>query len=193
MKPFLLLFLALLSVPARAEFGLHVGGHFGYGKMGDEANDINQDRSMGSFDLQAMPGYRFLDKLLMAGVMLDYRFLGQLEDKSATLSDFSGRSFLIGLGAMLDLPTVKFILSYDFHDRHNISLPKTTYKGKGWHFLLGYKVAGSLCVDLEYVVANYDSQTLLGEDSDLSGTDLSGNTRYPISHDSLAFGLSWTY
>ncbi len=186
MRLLALLLLALHSISAEAEVGLHIGGHFGYGKMGDEANDLNRSRNMGTFDLQGMPGYRLYGKLLLAGLLFDYRFIGQLTDKSATLSDLSGRSFLLGPAIVVDLPVGKLLFSYDIRARHYFSGPDTTYKGSGVHFLFGYKVAGNLCVDIEYVVTNYNTVTISDIETELTG-DL------PLNHKNLGFGLSWTY
>lgn len=182
------LFLALiaLSIPnlAQAAFGLHVGGHFGYGNMGNESTDADQARSVGTFDVQAMPGLRALGNVLLVGLMLDYRFHSQLKDDDS-LVPYSGRSFLLGPGVALDLSFGKLLFSYDILTRHYYTGPETTLKGSGFHILAGYKVMGNLSVDLEYVVSRYSTVDQYNGERDLG--------EFPIKHKNLGFGLSWIF
>ena len=176
--------LALLTPTlAKADYGAHVGGHFGYGKMGNSSLDANQSRGIGTFDLQGMPGIKVYGKFILLGLMLDYRFHSQLSDDNS-LSQYGGRSFLLGPGAILDFPLFKLLFSWDIRDRHYYSGPDTTYKGSGFHFLFGYKVVGNLCVDLEYVTARYKSVKI--NDDEIGLDD-------PVKHYNLAFGLSWSF
>lgn len=190
-----LFFLAVLGsiLPqfAQADLGFHVGGHLGYGQMGDkttstvDAPSNTVVRSVGSFDIQGMPAFKFNQNYVLLGWMLIYRFHSQFDDDTA-LADFSGRSFLMGPGIALDLPFAKFLFSWLMRTRHTYSGPETTYKGSGFQFLAGYKVVDTLSVDLQYVVSSYNSR-------DQNGGELGLNGENVLTHRDLSFGLSWTF
>lgn len=175
------LFLAM-APEAEAQFGFHAGTHLSFGQMGSESESV-KDRSMGSFDLQFMPGYRYAG--LMGGLLLDYRFISQITSASDAGSDLAGHSFTWGLGGTWEPGIWKFLFSYDFRARHSVSEPENTYKGSGFHLLAGYKIAPSLCVDLQYSRMRYNtletavSETGLGDDS--------------VRHWNLGIGISYSY
>jgi hypothetical protein len=177
--------LAVLLFPstASAEFGFHAGSHFGFGRMGSEAGS-RPSRSLGSFDLQFMPGYRFMP-LFMGGLLLDYRFLAQLANESEVGSNFSGRSFLWGLGLMAEPGPFKVLVSYDFRARHWFSGPDTTFKGSGYHILFGYKFLPAIAFDIQFVSTTYNSQEVDGIPAGLSPDT--------IKHWNLGFGVSYSY
>lgn len=181
----LLLFIPLLMpFRAQANFGFHAGSHFGIGKMGYESG-IPGDREMGTFDVQFMPGYRF-PMGLMAGLMLDYRLMSQLTDQSeVSNTDYSGRSFLWGIGAMFEPGPIKLLFSYDFRARHWFSGPDTTFMGSGFHFLFGYKFMPGFAFDIQYVTTTYNKQIVNG-----SKTGLNNNN---LHHWNLGFGVSYSY
>ena len=107
MRAGLLIFLFLMGTElAHAEFGLHLGGHFGYGDMGGDAKDAYESRAIGTFGFQALPGLR-MDSLLL-GPLMDIRFIGQLGDSPPTFDgtpivDFGGRSLCSGSGRSIML------------------------------------------------------------------------------------------
>jgi hypothetical protein len=183
LKP-LVLVVFLLPGLAQAGFNLRLGGHFGYGKMGNDTTDENRLRNMGTFDLQGMPTLSLFNQILAAGLILDYRFLSQFSDDT-TLTQYNGHGYLFGPVAALNLPLITALFAWDILARHSYSGPDTTYKGSGFHFLIGYKIVSNISLDLEYVIANYnavkinDVETGLGE--------------HPVSHKNLGLGLSWTY
>jgi hypothetical protein len=179
----LLLLPLLLPQPAWAQFGFHAGSHFGYGGMRSDSGSRPQ-RDMGTWDFQFMPGYRF-PPLLMAGLLLDYRFMSQLTDKSQVGSDYSGRGFLWGLGLTAEPGLFKLLVSYDFRARHWFSGPDTTFKGSGYHLLFGYKFMPGFFADLEYVSTTYNSQEVDGISSGLKNDDL--------HHWNLGLGISYSY
>jgi hypothetical protein len=173
------------STLARADYGAHLGAHFGYGQMGNSSGDENRTRNMGTLDLQAMPGIKLYGNALLLGLMLDYRFMSQLTDET-NLSSYGGRGFLAGPGALLDFSFGRFLFSWDMRARHYYSGPDTTYKGSGFHFLFGYKVMGNLCADLEYVISRYNAVRINEVE-----TGLDENKQ--VTHKSLGFGLSWLF
>lgn len=178
-----LLFLSILFSPvAEAQFGFHAGTHLSFGQMGDESGSV-EDRSMGSFDLQFMPGYRYAG--LMGGLLLDYRFVSQITSTSDAGSDLGGRSFLWGLGITWEPAIWKFLFSYDFRARHSVSEPENTYKGSGFHLLAGYEIAPNLYVDLQYSRMRYNTL-----ETTTSETGLGEN---PVRHWNLGLGISYSY
>lgn len=141
-------------------------------------------RPIGSFDLQAMPGYRVLDPLTV-GWMLDYHFVSQLNNNTAPGSDFTGNGLQMGLGVMFEPGPLKLLVSYDPWSRHWHSNPDTTFKGSGYHLLAGYKVIDDFSFDLEYVRAAYNVKEILSLETPLGPDE--------IFYWSLAFGISYTY
>jgi hypothetical protein len=174
----------LFPMKTRAEFGGHVGAHFGYGRMGTAEASPNsyQSRAIGTFDGEFMPGWRFFGGSLLAGVLFDLRFLAQL---SNTAADFSGHGYSLGAGLMYEIAVVKLLFSYDPWERETYSGPNTTFKGSGYHYLLGYKIFPGTSVDLEYVTANFNSQDQGGVESALSPQS--------VKLWSVAFGLSFSF
>ena len=186
-RAFLLAFVLFsLTSPARAEFGFHAGAHLGFGRMGDEAIGGYSDRSIGSFDLQVMPGYRLLAGQLLAGLMLDYRFVSQLTNAGQVGSNFSGNGFLLGLGTSIEPGPFKFLVSYDFLARHSIKQPESTLEGSGFHLLFGYKFLPLFYFDLELVTATYDNMSL-----DTYSIELP--YQQSIRHWQLGLGISYSY
>lgn len=181
----LTLFLGLLSSSAEAQFGAHFATHFGYGKMGSDSGFI-QKRSMGTFDLQAMPGYRLLGNQLLLGLLFDLRFMSQLQDQNDVGGeDFGGRGLTWGLGASFEPGPVKILVSYDLSARHWYTAPETTYKGSGFHFILGIPVAPSLFLDLQYVTTTYNTRKVNGDEYGLADDN--------VQHWNVGFGVSYSY
>jgi hypothetical protein len=181
----LLLFfcVALFADPARAEFGAHLGSHFEFGSMGGEAADVYESRSMGAFGLQAMPGYRFLGKAVLAGMMLDLRFFSQLA--SGTTVEFGGKSFLLGPAVAYEGAKLKLLLGWDLRARHSTSTPMATYKGSGIRVLIGYRLGARLWGDLQYVTTKYKMVSVSNVESSLEDN--------PIKTSMIGFGLSYSY
>ncbi len=182
---FFALLVLLLPGVAKADIGFHVGGHLGYGQMGNKTGDTAQRRAVGTFDLQGMPAFRFNNNYVLLGLMVAVRFHSQFTDDK-TLADFSGRSVLAGPGIGLDLPFAKFLFSWLMRARHYYEGPETVYKGSGFQFLAGYKVVDTLSVDLQYIVASYNSRDQNGGEQGLNNDNV-------ITHRDLSFGLSWTF
>ena len=186
-KPLLFVLIGLFlffSPQAKAEFGFHAGAHYGWGRMGNESDSI-KTRSMSTFDIQFMPGYRMLG--FMGGILFDYRSVSQLTDVvDAGNSDLSGSSFPWGLAATYEFALWKVLFSYDFRARHSASTTNATYKGTGFHLLGGYQFFPGFYADLEFVKMGYNTV----EASNGTETDLSSNK---LSHWNLAVGISYSY
>lgn len=188
MRAFALIILILLSGrEASAEIGLHLGSHIGYGGVGSEASDAYGSRAVGSFGIQAMPGYRMGSLLL--GPLLDLRFIGQFGESPGTLDgspkiDYGGRSFTIGLGASYLIPgIVKALAAYDIFARYSHS-PDSTLKGSGLRVLLALPFPGGSAVGLQYSSTSYNARSRGGEEHGL-GPDNN------VHHWDIAIGLSW--
>jgi len=180
----LLLFLfSLLASPARAEFGLHLGSHFEFGSMGTSSADVYESRSMGAFGLQAMPGYRFLGKTLMAGLMFDLSFHSQLSG-AGTSVDFSGTSLRIGPALAIELAMLKFLVGLDMRARHSTKA-SASYSGSGLRFLIGYRVIGNVWASIQLLFTKYKSRSVNGLEEDLSAQ--------PVSSNMVGLGLSLSF
>ena len=185
MNSFLLLALGafVAASPARAELGIHGAAQFGIGAMGTD-NPANPSRSVGTFGIQGMPGWRLPNKI-MPGLLIDYRFHTQLEEKSGTGShDYAGQSLTFGLGAEFEGGPVKLLAAYDPVARHWMASPVATLKGSGFHLLVAYEFESHWYLDLAYSQASYDEAGING---------LNQHQRYPIVHWNLALGMSCAY
>ncbi|MGZ3649599.1 MAG: hypothetical protein ACXVB9_06480 [Bdellovibrionota bacterium] len=172
-----LAFLTLsLASPARAEFGVFTGAHFGFSQEGRDTNDFYQKRSMGVIDLQAMPGWHFGGKTILAGLLFDVRLLSQLSNVDTNaVGDFGGMGLLLGPGVAFNFSFGRALLSYDMRARQSINSPDATFKGSGFHFLVGYKPLANLSVDFEYVATRYNAYSTALADADLSAKPVSCN------------------
>ena len=172
------------NVEAKAEFGGHAGVHFNYGKLGTDANGpyLFDSRAVGTFDGEFMPGWRILDGSMLVGLLFDLRFLAQLSNAS---TDFSGHGYSLGPGISYEILLLKLLFSYDLWLRHTFTGPNTTFKGKGYHFLLGYKIFPATSVDLEYVTGSFDSMNQTGQDFPLSPQ--------AVKFWTIGFGLSFSF
>lgn len=183
-----LLALALLSAlptVAEASFGLHAATHLGIGDMGSSSPTM-PSRSVGTFDLQAMPGYRLFSQQLLIGLMLDYRFVSQLDNPSrAAGTDYTGSGLLMGIAAAYETNLVKILLGYDFRARHSHDLPETSLMGSGYRLQFSYKVFGPWGADLQYVHTNYNTMEAAGTESELNN--------YNFRHWNLGLGVSYSY
>lgn len=173
----------LISVPAaQASFGLHLGSHLGFGGMGNESGS-RVNRTMGTFDLQAMPGYRVFG--VMPGLFLEYRMMSQLTNRIEAGSDYSGNGSNVGLGVLFEPALFKFLASYDFRSRHGFSTPDTTFSGSGYRLIVGYKILPLLAFDVQYVSTKYntieENETETSIDND------------PVKHWNLGFGVSLSF
>jgi hypothetical protein len=183
MRIFLFLFLfALPFNSAFASFGLHLGSHLGFGGMGNESGS-RASRTMGTFDLQAMPGYRVFG--VMPGLLLEYRMMSQLTNRIEAGSDYSGNGTNFGLGVLFEPGMFKFLASYDFQSRHWFTEPDTTFSGSGYRFLVGYKILPLLAFDFQYVATKYNTV----EESEVE-TSIDHD---PVSHWNLGFGVSLSF
>lgn len=174
-------FLALLAIwlspRAEANFGAHLAPHFGFGNMGDDSSGRLRSRSVGTFDLQAMPGYRVYGNAILVGMMFDYRFISQLSEED-NLQGLSGRGYLIGPGVGFELTFGKVLLSYDFMARYRAPSPEARLEGSGFHFIFGYRIAPNVYADLQYVRTRYNK---------LNDEDLGDQS---IKQNNIGFGLS---
>lgn len=184
MRVLALAFLLLAPVAHAADYGLYAASHIGIGDEGRGQSDTYQNRTVGTLDAQAMPGMYFLGKTFLAGVLVDLRLLFQVSNADKTQAgDYGGTGLQVGPGFVLDFPTVKFLASWDIRARQSISSPdSTSFKGSGFHFILGYKALPTFSVDFEYVATRYKTvATALGE------VDLSSN---PITYGVCGLGAS---
>lgn len=181
----------LCALPAQAGFGLHAASHLGFGRMGNETTATPM-RSMGTFNIMAMPGYHFLDNLLLAGLAIDARLMSQLDNQNQSGGiDYSGNGLLLGIAAGVDLGPARLLLGYDLRARHSFtsstassSTPyDTTYKGSGFRFHLAYTILAGWGADLSFVQTSYNTSQV-GE----LETPLSAN---PVTHWNLGFGISY--
>lgn len=179
---FLILLLCFSGPSAQASLGLHLGSHLGFGGMGNESG-TRTNRTMGTFDLQAMPGYRVFG--FMPGILLEYRMMSQLTNRIEAGSDYSGNGSNVGLGILFEPALFKFLASYDFRSRHGFSSPETTFSGSGYRLMVGYKILPLLAFDLQFVQTKYntveenETETSIDED--------------PITHWNLGFGVSLSF
>jgi predicted porin len=177
---FLLLF---LPVKSWATFGLHIGSHLSYGRIGNESGTISE-RSMSAFDIQAMPGYRIGN--FMPGLLIDYRFLAQLgRNDEYENTDYGGRSLILGLGTTAEFDAIKILFSYDFRARHNSATPDSLYKGSGFHFTLGYFFMPKLSIDFAYSKSTYSKVETDGVESMVSDDRL--------KNWNFGLGISYSY
>jgi hypothetical protein len=152
----LALLLCALIPSARADFGFHAGSHLGVGEIGTH-EPAQPQYSSGTFDLQAMPGWRFPNRL-MAGIMADMRFTTQLEDTAPLGSrNNGGQGLTLGIGGTFETGRFKMLLSYDPWARHWVSGNNLTYRGSAFHVLFAYKFESQWGVDLQFVNARYNS------------------------------------
>ena len=175
----LFLFLALLALPAQAELGLHLASHLGYGKLGSDNNSV-KDRSMGVFDIQAMPGYRM--GMIMGGILVDYRSTSQLTNEQDVGGNYRGSGINLGLGAEAGFGPIKALISYDFRSRHNLTGTKTTYMGSGFRLGMGYQLLPKLYGDIQFSKTTFKTVSVDGSDVDLGSN--------AVSHWNLGFGIS---
>lgn len=174
---FLALLVIWLAPSAEANFGAHLAPHFGFGNMGDDSSGSLRSRSVGTFDLQALPGYRVYGNAILLGLMIDYRFISQLSEED-NLQGLSGRGLLLGPGAGFEFAFGKLLLSYDLIARHSATSPEAKLEGSGFHLLFGYRIAPNVYADLQYVRTRYNK---------LNGEDLGD---LPIKQNNIGFGLS---
>lgn len=173
---------------AEAAFGFHAGSHLGVGRMGNATQSLSS-RTMSTFDLQFMPGWRLGS--FMPGLLLDYRFVSQMTPKSDVgNSDLAGKSFTMGLGSTVQFDQWKLLFSYDFRSRHskneaNSANQSTSYAGSGFHFLAGYGFASNWFFDVSFSKQNYNSSDTGGLETRLDADVL--------THWNLGFGISYSY
>lgn len=169
-----------------AEFGFHVGTHLGYGQMGNSplATPSIPDRSMSTFDLQIMPGYRLGD--MLGGLMMDYRLANQLEQGDPGETNLSGQDLIFGLAISYEPGLWKFMLGYDFKATHSLSGADEKYMGSGFRLLFGYEFLEKLRFDFLYTKTGYNTN----ETSSGIITDYSADK---VRHWNLGFGLSYSY
>lgn len=175
--------LFLLPSLASAQFGFHTGAHFGYSKLGAQSGELRK-RDLGAFDLQFMPGYR-LPADLMAGLMLEYRLMGQLDEDSRPGYDLSGNSFNMGIGGTWEPGPIKLLFSWDLYSRHYVTGGNNTYMGSGYHFLIGFRFLPGFSFDVEYVTNTYDTQSTNGADYGLND--------YYLDLWNVGLGVSYSY
>lgn len=175
-----------LSTPAHAlDFGAFFASHLGAGSAGRDGDDFYRKRSVGSIDLQAMPGLHVYGKSILAGMLFDFRMLSELENADPTNhGDFGGFGLLIGPAVLFDFTFGKVLLSWDIRDRQSISSPDAALKGSGFHILFGYKASSILTVDLEYVHARYNA--IYRSDLDIE----TGLDERSLSQNNLSIGVS---
>lgn len=171
------------SSPAEAAFGGHVGAHLGIGNIGGGAQPVG-NTSIGTLDLQAMPGYRIFGNSLMPGVLVNVRFLSQLAGSNAYGREVSGTGSLIGLALAYEFDVFKIIGSWDLRARHSHSKPDTTYMGSGFTLLFGYKTLPDFYVDFMVNKTSYNSRDVQGTPASLP---------IPLQHWNLALGMSYSF
>jgi hypothetical protein len=174
-------FLLFLLAPASAraqDYGIYAGLHLGAGHSGDDIEDAYQTRTVGTVDLQFMPGLRFSGKSILVGLLFDARFLSQISnvDKTA-VGDFGGSGLTIGPGVVVDFTKARLLLSWDWRDRQSVNAPDgTTFKGSGFHLLAGYRMSPLVTVDLEYVIAKYNTIAVNDAETDVGDHLVKQNT-----------------
>lgn len=179
----LFVFLATFSPRAEAQFGFHAASHFSFGGMSNESETL-RPRSMSTLDLQFMPGYRL--GTLLGGLLLDYRFIGQVSQASDVGgNELGGRGFIWGLGGVWTPSLWKFLLSYDFRARHSVTSTSTTYMGSGFHLMAGYEFAPNFHADFQYTKMRYNMSDTNGVETDL--------TNDPVKHWTIGIGVSYSY
>jgi len=184
MRFLVFVFLFLGSGAQAAEYGVYAASHIGIGDEGRGNSDTYQNRTVGTLDLQVMPGVRFFGKTLLAGLLIDLRLLFQASNADPVKAgDYGGTGLQVGPGFVLDFPTAKFLVSWDLRARQSINSPDSAgFKGSGFHFILGYKALPTFSVDFEYVATRYKTaSTAFGE------LDLSSN---PVTYGVYGLGAS---
>jgi hypothetical protein len=167
-----------------ANYGIYAGSHIGIGDEGRNGADTYQNRTVGTLDLQAMPGLRYFGSTLLAGVLIDLRLLSQVSDADPSKAgDYGGPGLQLGPALLLDFPAARLLASWDMRARQSTNSPDGVgFKGSGFHVILGYKALPTVSVDFEYVTTRYKTVgTLLGEE------DLSSN---PITYTVFGLGAS---
>jgi len=166
----LALALLMLSPNAHAlDYGVYAGSHIGIGDEGRNGADTFPNRTVGVLDLQALPGARFYGKALTAGLLFDFRLYTQVSNADPVkVGNYGGTGLQLGPGVALDLPFVRGLLAWDIRARQSINDPDQTFKGSGFHFLLGYKAMPTFSVDFEYVSTRYKTVGSALEEIDLS-------------------------
>jgi hypothetical protein len=178
-----LLSVVLFSQDSRANFGLHLGTHFGYGDLGNTSQTI-PGRSASTFDLQAMPEWNFI--LLRAGLMMEYRWVNEFDRTYSGSSKLSGNSLSFGIAAETDPGPWKFLLGYDFKATHTLTAAQVSYYGSGYRLLAGYELLPMIRFDFQYTKTIYNQRKDNDGRSRLMDDD-------KLSHWNLAFGVSYTY
>jgi hypothetical protein len=177
--------LILIWSPSTSEaaFGGHVGAHLGVGNFGGAGQPVGS-KSLGTLDLQAMPGYRIFGNSLMLGVLFNLRYLSDLNGASGYDKDASGTGSLIGLALAYEFSVFKIIGSWDLRARQSGSNPDTTYKGSGYTILFGYKTMPNFYVDFMVNKTSYTSREVL---------DIPETFVKPVQHWNLALGMSYSF
>ena len=181
----LILWIGLLlpSAASAADWGFFTGAHFGFSKEGQSVGDDYPGRSMGSLDLQAMPGVHFFNNAVLFGPLLDARLQSQLDTGTAT--SFNGFGLTVGPGFLFDFKAFRLLISWDWRDRQSISAPaNATLAGSGFHFLLGIAVAPKVDFNIEFVLAKFNTLTIAGTEYPL--------TNNPVTQPLFGTGLSLT-
>lgn len=177
------IWIALLPSPARAGFGGHVGSHLGIGNMGGGRQPVSS-KSMGTLDLQAMPGYSLFGGALMPGIMAQLRFLSQLAGSTSYGEEVSGTGFLLGLGVAYKFDLFKVIASWDLRARHSYDNPGSTFKGSGFTLQFGYKTMADLYMDFLFSRTSYSSREVM---------DVEQIFPVPVAHWNLGLGISYSF
>ncbi|MCO5143992.1 MAG: hypothetical protein M9962_12955 [Oligoflexia bacterium] len=186
-KTFTLLFVSFLALYpniSTASFGVHLGSHIGIGRLGNETTQV-RDRSMGTFDLQAVPGYKILSDSLMVGLLLEYRLLSQLTSAGNVAGeDFSGGGFSLGPAVTYRISLVKILVGYDLISKQSTHTPEGSLSGSAIRFLVGYELFPSLYADLTLNLNSYGDQ-------DRNGTEVLLTNK--VKHWNFGFGISYSY
>ncbi|MGZ3695177.1 MAG: hypothetical protein ACXWQO_13640, partial [Bdellovibrionota bacterium] len=177
---FIALVLIFSPTSAKAVFGGHIGSHLGIGNLGGAGQPVG-NTSVGTLDLQAMPGYRILGNSLMLGPLFNLRYLSQLAGSNAVGKDVTGTGLLVGVAIDYDFSVFKIIASWDIRARHNHDKPDTTYKGSGYTLLFGYKTLPDFYVDFMLNKTSYNARDVNGVPETLVK---------PLQHWNLAIGMS---
>lgn len=169
--------------------GIHAATHFGLGRISSEDNVAILPRTMDSWNIEAMPGYRYGP--IMLGPLIDYNMVGQITTQSLVGSALGGTQFLIGLGLELEFGEFKLLGSYDFIGDYSISSSNTNgvsedYESPtGYHLLIGYAITSQWYWDVEYTAVSYSTFNTNG-----TLTDIGGN---PMKRWNIAAGISFSY
>ena len=156
----------------------------GLGPMGHDYLDAYETRTVGTIDIQALPGVKPFGEMVLTGLLFDFRLLTQLTkmDKN-TRGDFGGSGFLVGPGVLLDLNLGKLLFSYDLRARTRINQPdNTTFKGSGFHLVFSYNWADKIAGEFQLVKTTY--KTFINS---LGEFEFPND---PLTHISYSFGAS---